>query len=96
MLCKWVPVHYKFKFSFLEFSWIFFPNIFDTRLVEPTDSKPSDMETYLYIEFLKFTKWINTIWPGDGVNIQEIQEGEDWGEQRESMIQIFFLIFSFS
>ena len=76
--------------------WNLFPNIFDTRLVEPTDSKPSDMEIYLYIELLKFTKWINTTWPGDGVNIPEIQEGEDWGEQRESMIQIFFLIFSFS
>ena len=36
--------------------WNLFPNIFDTRLVEPTDSKPSDMEIYLYIEFLKFTK----------------------------------------
>ena len=71
MLCKCAL---QIQVSHFGIFWNFFPNIFDPQLVEPTDAKPSDLEGHLNIEFLKFTKWINTIWPGDGVNISESQE----------------------
>lgn len=84
------------QFCFLEFSGIFFPNIFDTWLVEPRDAKSSDMEVYLYIEFLK---WINTIWPDDGVNIPKTQEektGENRGIHDSDFISHIFFLLRFS
>lgn len=41
MLCKWLPVHGKFKFSFLEHSGIFF-SISDLRLVDSVIMAPAD------------------------------------------------------
>ena len=48
MLRKYLPVHGKFKFCFLELSVIFFLNIFDPWLFELANEEPVDREGRLY------------------------------------------------
>ena len=50
MLCKYLPVHGKFKFCFLELSGIFFLDIFDQWLIESMEVEPADTKGQLYIK----------------------------------------------